>query len=88
MSSSSLPLYQCHKRVRAVKIAQVKATSSARWIIVPEDPGVEPIAVPLEYVARHSPQPGGYFVVYDDGYQSFSPAAAFEAGYARVKDGE
>ena len=25
---------------------------------------------------------GGYFVQYDDGYQSWSPAAAFESGYS------
>jgi hypothetical protein len=27
---------------------------------------------------------GGYFVVYDDGYTSYSPAAAFESGYSRI----
>jgi hypothetical protein len=30
------------------------------------------------------PQPGGYFVVYKDGYKSFSPAKAFEEGYTRI----
>ena len=24
---------------------------------------------------------GGYYVVYEDGYKSFSPAGAFESGY-------
>ena len=27
---------------------------------------------------------GGYYVVYEDGYKSFSPAEAFESGYKRV----
>lgn len=34
-----------------------------------------------EYVAKHKPEVGGYYVVYEDGYKSFSPAGAFESGY-------
>lgn len=47
-----------------------------------------------EYVRRHLSEPGGvlpksdvvggYFVVYQDGYESFSPLRAFEEGYSRV----
>jgi hypothetical protein len=33
------------------------------------------------YVAKHNPQVGGYYVRYEDGYESWSPAEAFEAGY-------
>lgn len=29
---------------------------------------------------------GGYFVVYDDGYTSFSPAEAFESGYTLLPE--
>ena len=36
------------------------------------------------YVEKHAPRVGGYFVRYDDGYESFSPAAAFEGGYTSV----
>ena len=35
----------------------------------------------LEYVAKHKLEVGGYYVVYEDGYKSFSPASAFESGY-------
>jgi hypothetical protein len=31
--------------------------------------------------ARYTPIVGDYWVVYPDGYQSISPAAAFESGY-------
>jgi hypothetical protein len=41
--------------------------------------------VSLEYLDKHSPQAGGYYVVYEDGYRSYSPAAAFEAGYTLIK---
>lgn len=35
-------------------------------------------------MAKHKPVAGGYFVVYEDGYESFSPAKAFEEGYTRI----
>lgn len=44
----------------------------------------DPIAVSRVWAAKHDPHVGGYFVRYDDGYESFSPAAAFESGYTRV----
>lgn len=37
-----------------------------------------------EYMQKHQPRAGGYFVVYKDGYESWSPAEAFEEGYTRV----
>ena len=40
--------------------------------------------VSAEYLAKHKPVIGGYFVVYADGYESFSPAQAFEEGYTRI----
>lgn len=52
--------------------------------IVPEGPGVPSLRVEAAYLEKHKPVVGGYFVVYDDGYQSFSPAFAFEAGYERI----
>jgi hypothetical protein len=34
---------------------------------------------------KHKPQVGGYYVLYKDGYASFSPASAFEEGYDLIK---
>jgi hypothetical protein len=34
--------------------------------------------------ATYSGDIGGYYVVYEDGYKSFSPASAFENGYTRL----
>jgi len=42
--------------------------------------------VSAEYMAKHTPRAGGYWVRYEDGYESFSPATAFESGYVRVED--
>lgn len=52
-----------------------------RTIIVPVEQGYAPFFVDEEYVRKHNPVAGGYYVVYEDGYKSWSPADAFEKGY-------
>ena len=71
-----MPKYKSHKEVWALKIKSVDATT-----VTPEDAGYAPFEVPEQYIAKHDPKAGGYYVVYEDGYQSFSPAEAFESGY-------
>jgi hypothetical protein len=82
--------YQCFKRVKAAKIEAI----TDRYM----DPAVldsEPVATLRfaggasvrkngAWMQRHRPQVGGYYVDYEDGYSSFSPAAAFEGGYKEV----
>lgn len=53
-------------------------------VIVPVEEGYAPFEVDQEYMSRHKPSVGGYFVVYKDGYKSYSPAQAFEEGYTRL----
>ena len=88
-SPEVLPEYQCHKRVRAVKIKYITLDGAGIGAyLIPEEniPGVERIWVDPGYMRKHNPQPGGYYVRYKDGYQSFSPAEAFEEGYVRMED--
>lgn len=75
---AELPRYRCHKEVHALKIARVAGT-----LLVPADPRFAPFDVPEGFVERHRPEAGGYYVVYADGYASFSPGKAFEEGYTR-----
>lgn len=56
----------------------------AGGFIFPEDSRYGLIDFDAEYFKKHNPQPGGYYVVYEDGYKSFSPAAAFEEGYSPI----
>ena len=91
--ASPMPRYRCHKEVWALKIERVQldrddarvenreTDGSARLIV--EGP-YSTIRVDADYMRRHKPEAGGYFVVYKDGYRSFSPAAAFEEGYTRL----
>lgn len=85
-----MPRYECHKTVSALKIKEVQdpteagsETDGSRLLVVEEE-GFLPIRVDQEYVRKHNPQAGGYYVVYNDGYTSFSPAEAFEEGYTRI----
>ncbi len=82
-----MPRYRCHKEVQALKIAEVfipdpPEFDGARLRF--EDDRFPSLDVPDDYVAKHDPKPGGYLVVYADGYQSFSPAEAFESGYTLI----
>lgn len=97
-ASREMPKYQCHKKVWALKIKQInKLTMSQRglvsdpqaedgrlWEIVPENDQYAPFDVKESYISKHQPVEGGYYVVYEDGYASFSPADAFEGGYALI----
>lgn len=75
------PKYLCHKTVHAVKIARIEGN---KLIPTGEDGVTSPVVVTDEYLAHNQPQCPGYWVLYEDGYQSWSPVAQFEAGYTRV----
>lgn len=82
-------LYQCHKRVQAFCIGAIEPfdqDGDKGYHLVPDDENVLGWAVRQAYMDKHKPEVGGYFVLYQDGYESFSPAAAFEQGYALVTE--
>lgn len=86
-----MPKYRCHKEVWALKIREVRDTTEpgnetdgSRLLIFEESEAYAPMRVDHEYVRKHKPQAGGYYVVYADGYKSWSPALAFEEGYTRI----
>lgn len=79
-----LPRYRSHKEVEALKINWIEPQPDGGALITPVEDGYEPFKVSAHYVQRHAPQVGGYYVVYADGYKSWSPAEAFEEGYTRV----
>jgi len=90
-----MPKYQSHKRVWALKIRKIEelpnpdssgnsAAASYGAIITPAEDGFAPFEVSAEYMMKHKPKVGGYYVVYPDGYKSWSPAGAFESGYTRI----
>ncbi len=86
-----MPRYQSHKIVWALKIKSIvidgeveDRETDGSAIITPEENGYAPFRVERDYVRNHNPKAGGYYVVYKDGYRSFSPAEAFEEGYTKI----
>jgi len=92
--SIELPKYQSHKKVWALKIKNIVYDADAAKetnretdgsaIIYPESDGYAPFSVESDFIKKHSPVVGGYYVVYEDGYKSFSPSEAFESGYTLI----
>lgn len=78
-----LPRYQCHKQVWALKIKQIIPNPRGQELHF-ENERYAPIEVNDDWVNKYSPRAGGYFVVYKGGYQSYSPASAFEEGYRLI----
>lgn len=81
----NLPKYKCHKVVQAGKILRMDIDKFGNYVLDIEDAG-GPITVTDAFMHRHRPQVGGYYVRYEDGYESFSPAKAFENGYTRIEE--
>lgn len=88
-TSTEMPKYKCHKEVWALKIKDIgyhgdseNGTTGGR--ITPADEGFAPFEVSGEYMNKHKPEIGGYYVVYEDGYKSYSPAEPFESGYTQL----
>lgn len=84
MAQKELPAYVCHKEVRALKIKEIDRRDGKYFLVFCEE-GYEPLEVEAGWIDRFGPTRGGYYVVYKDGYTSFSPARAFEEGYTAVQ---
>lgn len=79
-ASIEMPKYRSHKEVWALKIADIMNEMDGSGTIIPADGRCASLHVSKEYMHKHMPKIGGYYVQYEDGYQSWSPADAFEEG--------
>ncbi len=71
-----MPRYISHKRVWALEILNVDGHR-----LVFQEPGYAAFTAPDEMFTRYQPVKGDFYVVYADGYKSFSPRKAFVEGY-------
>lgn len=76
-----MPKYDCHKQVWALKIQTIGTKPDGRSILWFDDQRYGSVVVDQFWVADRKAEPGGYYVVYKDGYTSYSPAKEFEDGY-------
>jgi hypothetical protein len=85
-ASIELPRYKCTKEVHAAKITEIESHESngeGSHTMVFGDIGGRKFLTD-EWKERHKPEVGGYYVVYKDGYTSYSPAEPFESGYTEM----
>lgn len=76
-----LPRYECFKEVNAGQITGLEFDND-RVTLVLDNENVR-VEVDHEWAKKHNVQIGGYYVLYDDDYASFSPKKPFEDGYRR-----
>ena len=79
--------YQCHKRVWAAKISAIEFAQDGSAKIatnLKDYPLVKAKAGFRERFKGWTEGDLGYFIEYDDGYQSWSPTKAFEEGYTLI----
>ena len=86
---SNIPKYICHKTVKGFKIKKiVLSTDNSAALLVPEKASVQRVEVSLEYIKQHAPYAGGYYVLYENNYESFSPPKPFEKGYTSTRQAD
>ena len=84
LPQSPMPAFISHKRVWALKIAKVHTDEDGQGIALTFEGNHFAMRAFTSSQLEHKPVPevGMYFVQYEGGYFSFSPADAFEKGYS------
>ena len=88
MPAEHLPLWRSHKLVRAAKITDMHVLGPRDFILTVQLQGELGVQhVDEAWLHKRLPDGGsplgGYFVAYEDGYTSWSPAEPFERGHTR-----
>ena len=83
-----LPKYKSHKIVRALSIAAIEVHEDKSATIAPSLAAYAPFKTQPGWAERFkgNEDDKGYYVVYEDGYASWSPTEAFESGYTKLRD--
>ncbi len=89
---TELPRYKCHKVVQAFKIGGVEVQKDGIGVVAPDE---RHASVGLHYVDadwlsrfKRDDKDLGWYVLYADGYKSWSPSAQFEGGYQLLAEVE
>lgn len=85
---STLPEFKSHKCVKAMRIDKIVDLRTGIFELITHNESAHNTCIVIvndAYMGKHKPTEGGYYVLYADGYESFSPAKAFEEGYLQVR---
>lgn len=72
--------YKSGKEVKAFKIEVIEDHGDTFFL----KGECDIVKVNKNYMYKRDPKVGGYYVEYVDGYESYSPAKAFEEGYTLI----
>ena len=86
---AKLPDYKSHKTVKAALIDDIiRGPQPVNKLHLLVDEDIVVIEKVPDWMHRHQPMIGGYFVVYHAGtdreYHSYSPAKEFDEGYSLI----
>lgn len=84
--NTPMPAYVSHKRVWALKIESVNLELEGVVLTFVERQFAPRTFRLLELQNKPDPKEGMYFVQYEGGYFSFSPADVFEGGYSPAEE--
>ena len=83
--TTGMPCYRSHKEVWALKIAALEVNEDKSAKIAPADKGYAVFTTKPGWAERFTGgDDPGYYVMYADGFDSWSPTKAFEDGYTRI----
>lgn len=90
-TSIGMPKYKCHKEVWALKIAAAERFRNGSVKVMFDDDRYATRVLSPEWGSRFCPADSeggyddpGYYVQYEDGFESWSPSDVFEAGYTLI----
>lgn len=73
-------------KIKSIEVDQTFDDDDIFAIITPENKGYAPFQVDEKYLNEHRPQVGGYYIVYKDGYKSFSLSEPFEEANVLIEN--
>ncbi|MNU19524.1 hypothetical protein D3C71_77530 [compost metagenome] len=83
-ASTEMPRYKSHKEVWAMKITHIDY--GTRTLTLKSGVFISSVVIDDTWMRNNcdGDVTGGYYVVYDNGHKSWSPAESFEKGYTQV----
>lgn len=81
-----MPKYASHKKVQALHIAALEIHEDGSATIAPKEDRFASFRTRPGWADRFegTDSDPGVYVVYEDGFTSWSPTSVFEAGYTRI----
>lgn len=77
-----------YRSVRIVKACRIEALVNGPqgWMLHPSDTSIDPFRVPMPFIVKFNPAPGGYYVVQESGLDGYEHSNQFERDHIAADD--